>query len=79
MNTLLGGAQVNEIVFRIAPSDLPPRQLPAGDPAAEKRQNALPTELVFAAASISDEDLRARFLRAAENLIDRRDSQATKD
>jgi hypothetical protein len=34
---------------------------------------------VFAAASISDEDLRARFLRAAENLIDRRDSQATKD
>jgi hypothetical protein len=79
MNTLLGGAWVNEINFRIAPSDLPPRQSLDGDTVAEKRQNELPTELVFAAASISDEDLRARFLRAAENLIDRRDSRATKD
>ena len=79
MNKLLGGGTVNEIVFRIAPSDLPPRLSPIPDAAAEKGQNALPTELLFAAASISDEDLRARFLRAADNLIDRRDAQATKD
>jgi hypothetical protein len=34
---------------------------------------------LFAAASIADEELRSRFLSAAENLIDRRDSQATEN
>jgi len=79
MNKLLGSATVNEIVFRIAPGDLTEPQTHPGDAPAEKRQNALPTELLSAAASIADEDLRARFLRAADNLIERRDSQATRD
>jgi hypothetical protein len=79
MNGLLGGTRVSEIVFRIAPSDLPEPQSQAGDTMAERRDNPLPTELLFAAASIADEDLRAQFLRAAGNLIDRRDSQATED
>jgi hypothetical protein len=79
MNKLLGGTTVNEIVFRIAPSDLPERQSPVVDATEKKRQTALPTELLFAAASIGDEDLRARFLRAADNLIDRRDAQASED
>lgn len=78
MNKLLGGATIKEIVFRIAPADLPERQSQPGDAPAGKKQTALPTELLFAAASIADEDLRARFLRAADNLIDRRDSTAMK-
>jgi len=79
MNRLLGAATVNEIVFRIAPADLAEQRSPARDVSSAKRQNALPTELLFAAASIADEELRSRFLRAAENLIDRRDSQATEN
>jgi hypothetical protein len=75
VNTLLGGNKIEEIVFRIAPGDLPkpePRQ--TDEPAREP--NDLPTELLFAANSITDEDLRARFLRAADNLIARRDAQS---
>jgi len=34
---------------------------------------------MFAATSIADEDLRARFLRAANNLIARRDSNPGND
>jgi len=77
MNRLLGVTTVNHIVFRIAPGDLPeppPRTAETG-----KARPELPTELLFAASSIADEDLRARFLRAADNLIDRRDSKATGD
>lgn len=76
MNRLLGDATVKKIIFRIAPADLLERPTHAQDVSAAKRQKALPTELLFAAASIADEELRSRFLRAAENLIDRRDSQA---
>ena len=75
VNTLLGGNKIDEIVFRISPSDLPkpePRQ--TDEPAREP--NELPTELLFAANSITDEDLRARFLRAADNLIARRDEHS---
>ena len=79
MNNLLGSAAVNEIVFRIAPADLPKQQSHLDDTPGPKKQNPLPTELLFAAASIADEDLRARFLRAADNLIDRRDSKAIKN
>jgi hypothetical protein len=78
MNKLLGGPTIKELVFRIVPSDLP-GQAQAVDAPPAKRTKTLPTELLFAAGSIADEDLRARFLRAADNLIDRRDSQATED
>jgi Dna[CI] antecedent DciA-like protein len=78
MNKLLGEPTIKELVFRIVPSDLP-AQPHAVDAPPAKRPKALPTELLFAAGSIADEDLRARFLRAADNLIDRRDSQATED
>jgi len=78
MNNLLGGSTVKEIVFRIAPADLPQRQSDRDDTPRGKERNVLPTELLVAAASIADEDLRARFLRAADNLIDRRDSETIK-
>jgi hypothetical protein len=77
MNKLLGGTTVNQIVFRIAPADLPGPQPRAAQ--AVKARPELPSELLFAASSIADEDLRARFLRAADNLIDRRDSKETGD
>ena len=74
INNLLGSKGVDEIVFRIAPSDLSKTNSTAEAP-GQRRAGTLPTELLFAAGAISDEDLRARFLRAADNLITRRDSQ----
>jgi hypothetical protein len=77
INTLLGGNKIDEIVFRIAPGDLPKPELRRTERASKARElNELPTELLFAASSIADEELRARFLRAADNLISRRDAQA---
>ncbi len=75
INTLLGGKGVNEIVFRIAPSDVS-RANPRVPAQETKKQSTkpLPTELLFAAGAIADEDLRSRFLRAADNLIARRDA-----
>ena len=71
---LLGGG-VNQIVFRISPADVSKAQSPEPDePRSQPRESVLPTELLFAAGSIADEELRARFLRAADNLIARRDS-----
>ncbi len=80
MNNLLGRHIVDEIVFRIAPSDLSQTQsINLSEPSEKPNDHPLPTELMFAAGSISDEDLRARFLRAANNLIARRDSQLSRE
>ena len=75
MNSLLGRGIVDAVVFRIAPSDVSQAQSTNRSGTSEKpKDHPLPTELMFAAGSIADEDLRARFLRAANNLIARRDS-----
>jgi hypothetical protein len=75
INNLLGGKAIEEIVFRIEPRDLPKAETRQPDKSATATQShELPTELLFAANSISDEDLRARFLRAADNLISRREA-----
>ena len=75
INSLLGGQGVNEIVFRISPSHLSKANASAtAKQQKEHSPNALPTELLFAAGAIADEDLRSRFLRAADNLIARRDA-----
>ena len=80
MNNLLGRHIVDGIVFRIAPSDLSQTQsINLSGPSEKPNDHPLPTELMFAAGSISDEDLRARFLRAANNLIARRDSQLSRE
>ena len=80
MNNLLGRHIVDGIVFRIAPSDLSQTQsINLSEPSEKPNDHPLPTELMFAAGSISDEDLRARFLRAANNLIARRDSQLSRE
>ena len=78
MNTLLGQSTVDEIVFRINPAAVSQTQKDFTRRAATKSEPApAPSELLFAAGSIADEDLRARFIRAAENCIARRDSLDT--
>jgi len=80
MNNLLGRGMVDEIVFCIAPSDVSQAQSVNRSESSKKPEcHPLPTELMFAATSIADEDLRARFLRAANNLIARRDSHLSGD
>jgi hypothetical protein len=80
MNNLLENAAVAEIVFCIAPSDVSQAQSINRSESSKKPEgHPLPTELMFAATSIADEDLRARFLRAANNLIARRDSHLSDD
>lgn len=74
INSLLKQRVVNEIVFRINPAAISQAQGYSHQPANEKPEPA-PAELLFAARSIADPDLRARFIRAAENCIARRDSQ----
>jgi len=75
VNNLLGKNTIDEIVFLISPRDLPQAEaLRLDESPSGKQPDELPTELLFAANSITDEDLRARFLRAADNLISRRDA-----
>jgi hypothetical protein len=77
MNNLLGQSMVESIVFRIDPAALSEAQATSWPRRPEKvKGGAIPTELLFAAGSIADEELRARFMRAAENCIERRDSLA---
>ena len=76
INSLLGSAGVDGIRFQISPSDVPQAKSITSETSRARQQgDALPSELRFAAGSIADEELRAHFLRAAENLIARRDSQ----
>jgi hypothetical protein len=76
IKNVLGAGTVNQIAFRISPGDIVrPRSSERAEQNIEPRESVLPTELLFAAGSIADEELRARFLRAANNLIARRDSQ----
>ena len=80
MNNLLGRGAVDELIFRIAPSDVSQaHSVNRSESSGKPTDHPLPTELMFAAGSIADEDLRARFLRAANNLIARRDSHPDND
>ena len=80
MNNLLGRGAVDQLIFRIAPSDVSQaHSINRSESSRKTTDHPLPTELMFAAGSIADEDLRARFLRAANNLIARRDSHPDND
>lgn len=69
INKLLQRETVKFIEFRINPTALKDRA-----PVREIRAAApLPANLISSAEGIEDPDLRARFLRAAENCIARRD------
>lgn len=76
INNVLGQAMVESLVFRVDPATVSQaRQSIERRGAGEKRRAPAPSELLFAAGGIADEDLRARFIRAAENCIARRDAQ----
>lgn len=79
MNNLLGESTINELVFRINPAAVFEAQSDAARPSPKTKPAPAPTELLFAAGSITDQDLRSRFIRAAENCIARRDSLAAND
>ena len=81
INRLLGLDLVDFIEFRIDPATL---SQTAGKTLARKHETGrqalrpLPAELLSAAGSITDRDLRERFVRAAENCIARRESRSAK-
>lgn len=80
LNNLLGKRIVDELVFRINPSAVSQAQKTEAEASSPKvAPPPAPTELLFAAGSIADQDLRARFIRAAENCIARRDSIMTRE
>ena len=75
INNLLGRSVVSDIEFRIDPVaiDRMLSRIPA--PRSSRQETPAPIpELVSAAGSIMDPDLRDRFIRAAENCIERRES-----
>ena len=78
INRLLGREVVDYIEFRVDPVTLSQTRINASkrrrEPIAQPRQ-PIPAELISAAGSITDPDLRRRFLRAAENCIARRESR----
>jgi hypothetical protein len=76
-NNLLGKGMVESLVFRIEPGAVRTRQ-DAAPPRATAGHESPPEELLFAAGTISDEDLRARFMRAAQNCISRREARDVK-
>ena len=76
INKLLGRNVVDTIEFRIDPAtiDRARARIPASQISRKETQAPSP-ELLSAASSIADPDLRNRFIRAAENCIERRDSK----
>jgi hypothetical protein len=74
VNNLLEQRTVKELVFRINPSAVSRAQTETETSLPKAAPPPAPTELLFAARSIADQELRARFIRAAENCIARRDA-----
>ena len=75
-NNLLGQSLIDALLFRADPKGFSQTGEEAVGGSSDKTHNdPLPTELMFAASSIADEELRLRFLRAAQNCIARRDAK----
>ena len=76
INKLLGRNVVDDIEFRVDPAavDWVRSCIPAPRQSRNERRAPIP-ELVSAAHSIADPELRDRFIRAAENCIERRESR----
>ncbi|MDX6406138.1 MAG: hypothetical protein QOH70_3593 [Blastocatellia bacterium] len=77
INKLLGREVVETIEFRIDPAAVEEvrANLPTRRGLMEKAVVPVPDELISAASQIADQDLRERFLRAAENCIARREAR----
>lgn len=80
INRLLEREIVANIEFRIDPATV--ERVRASSPAkgpCERARGPIPDELITAASEIADQDLRDRFIRAAENCIARREARAKSD
>jgi hypothetical protein len=75
INKLLRRELVESIEFRIDPAALTSQGCFALPERTKKSSQPLPVELVSAADGIADPELRERFIRAAANCIDRRESR----
>ena len=77
INKLLGREVVEHIEFRIDPVTVEQARAnsrPRKDQ-QDKARGPIPEELTAAASEIADQDLRERFIRAAENCIARREAR----
>jgi hypothetical protein len=77
INKLLGREVVQDIEFRIDPATVEQVRSRNRPGPRDKVTVPIPDELISAASEIADEDLRERFIRAAENCIARRDARTT--
>jgi hypothetical protein len=75
INNLLQGNLIDTIEFRVDPGVLNANRTTERASVKESKNQQAPTELLFAASAIADEELRARFVRAAQNCIERRDAR----
>jgi|ERR1700686_1664246 len=80
INRLLGREVVEDIEFRIDPAAV--EQVRANSDLRQRSEDEacgpIPAELISAAGEIADQDLRERFIRAAENCIARREARVDK-
>jgi hypothetical protein len=76
INRLLGREVVKDIEFRIDPVAIERvrANLEARQHSDVEMRGPIPEQLVSAAGEIADQDLRERFIRAAENCIARREA-----
>jgi Dna[CI] antecedent, DciA len=79
INRLLGRKAVEFIEFRVDSATVKRANAPVDEQTGRRPTQPVPPQLIAAAGSIADEGLRERFLRAAENCIERRDSKARAD
>ena len=79
VNNLLGQRVVNSLRFRIEPETISGAQ--AGPRTRERNTQEIkaPPQILFAAAAIADEELRAKFIRAAGNCLARREAIGERD
>jgi hypothetical protein len=77
INKLLGREVIEDIEFRIDPTTVEQARAKSQTRrnSQDKTREPVPDELISAASEIADEDLRERFIRAAENCIARREAQ----
>ena len=75
INNLLQGNLIDAIEFRVDAGALKANRPTNTGSKEEAKNRPAPTELLFAASSIADDELRARFVRAAQNCIERRDAR----
>ncbi len=77
INNLLGRSVVDDIEFRVDPAAVDRMRSRMAVPQSSRKEIGAPSpELLSAASFITDPDLRERFIRAAENCIERRNSKA---